>query len=192
MKVAIMASLLLFTAPVAAETPQPGEAVNGLKATLRVQGHTFREGEYIPLEFEVRNVARTPFSIYRDLGPSPTPAGVTVRLRRGEGPVIREFAGGNKTWFNYIQLEPGDSHEFPFVMTMRRPNEHWKHKPDLGAPELEITRVLEPGDWELWVEVNYQQGAGEAAGISDAWEGVIISNPVSFKVVEPKTQGQTQ
>ena len=53
-------------------------------------------------------------------------------------------------------------------------------KPDLEAPELEITRLLEPGDWELWVKVIYQKGAP----VSDVWEGVIVSNPVSIKVVE--------
>ena len=182
-----MMGLCLISGAVAeAETPQPGEAVNGLKAALRVQGSTFREGEYIPLELELQNVSDKPFSIYRDLGPTPTPAGVTFLLRHGEGPVIREFSGGNKTLFGHIRLEPGDSEKYSLVMTIRHPNEPVLFSNDLKAPELGIARMLEPGDWELWIQVNYQKGAGKAAGISDAWEGVIVSSPVRFKVNEAR------
>ena len=182
-----MMGLCLISGAVAeAETPQPGEAVNGLKATLRVQGSTFREGEYIPLELELQNVSDKPFSIYRDLGPTPTPAGVTFLLRHGEGPVIRELASGNKTVFGHIRLEPGDSKKYSLVMTIRHPNKPGLYLSDLKAPELEIARMLKPGDWELWIQVNYQKGAGKAAGISDAWEGAIVSSPVRFKVMEAR------
>ena len=184
-----MMGLCLISGVAAATEPaQPEEAVNGLKATLRVQGSTFREGEYIPLELELHNVSNAPFSIYRDLGPTPTPAGVTFLLRHGEGPVIQEFSGGSKTAFQYIRLEPGDSKQYPLVMTMRHPNEPGPltSSKNVGAPVLEITRLLEPGNWELWVKVHYQKGAGKVAGINDAWEGAIVSNPVQFRVAEAR------
>ena len=124
--------------------------------------------------------------------PTPTPAGVIFHLRHGGGPAIREVTGGDKTAFQFIRLEPEDSETYRRVMTMRRRNEPWHAKDkDVGTTELEITRLLRPGDWELWVEVNYQRGAGKAAGINDAWEGVVVSNPVSFKVVELRGEGQT-
>ena len=166
------------------ETPQPGEAVNGLQATLRVQGSTFRVGQYIPLELELHNVSNAPFSIYSDLGPSPTPAGVIFLLRHGEGPVMSAFTSGYKTAFGYIRLESGDSKKDPLVMTMH-PNEPWDSNVRI-LKALEITRLLEPGDWELLVKVNYQRRNRKTVGFNDAWAGVVVSNPVSFEVGEPQ------
>lgn len=161
-----------------AEESHVGGPVNGLKATLTVPHSTVHQGQHLPVELELRNIASTPFSIYQHVSNLLGMPGQIRFLVRGADGTSIEMAQEIDDHpapieKDYVRLEPEASFKREFLMTL----EHQPYVNNLAGFE-----GLSPGKYELSLEVFFTD-EGRHAGVKDAWVGVVISNPVTFEVV---------
>lgn len=162
--------------------PKAGEPVNGLRASLKIQGSTFKQGQGIPIELELQNVSNTPVSLYQQLSDTLYLPGyvrfLVVRLVDGTSIEIiqleteRVALTADQAKVLYTALEPGALLKRQFTM---RPEYH-------GVNSHSNPASLEPGLYELRLEVIFDE-EGRVLGVKDAWVGTVISNPARFRIV---------
>ena len=175
---------------VRAEEPQPGEPVEGLQLSLKIQDRVIEVGEKIPFALEFQNVSDTGFSI------CPVRLGDTfgisslwffvqkpgsLKVYTPSELIVDGF--GSPCAGDYLVLEPGESLSRDLEMDPSTLVEkdtttgNW----NVGSPLLSMAA----GSYEVSVRLELGK---DPVGPDDAWEGTVVSNHVTVEVVEGATE----